>query len=185
MAGIPITSFANKVLSKEGAPRTQNMWLVEMNSGVEVVDKFFQDFTMYARDFRLPQIGLDYKNLTFHGFPIPVPCNPAVNQDMTVQMYADVEGGVQQSLRAWMTQIIDIDFQAGSYLGGTRSISPSSTMRLHLLDTDMQAITETCTLIGTTIQEIGELQFIQDAGNICMFNMKIKYVWPQYEFPEG
>ena len=185
MAGIQISSFLNKVLSKQGAPRTQNMWLVEMHSGVDIVDKFFQDFTMYARDFRMPEISIDYKPLTFHGFPIPVPCNPVVNQDLTVNMYADVEGGVQQSLRAWMTKIIDIDFQGGSYLGGTRSISPSSTMRLHLLDTDMVTVTETCTLIGATIQKIGEIQFIQDAGNICTFPMQIKYVWPQYEFPEG
>ena len=183
MAGIQITSFLNKVLTQ--APRTTNMWLVEMNSGIDIVDKFFQDFTMYARDFKLPKIGLDYKDLYFHGVPIPVPCNPDLTQDMTVNMYADVDGGVQQSLRAWMTQVIDIDFQAGSYLGGTRSINASSTMRLHLLDTDMQTVTETCTLIGVTIKSIGEIGFVQNAGDIAQFPMEIKFVWPQYEFTEG
>lgn len=182
MAGIAITSFLNKVLTQ--APRTQNMWQVDMNTGVDVVDKFFQDFTMYARDFKLPKIGLDYKDLYFRGVPIPVPCNPDLTQDMTVSMYADVEGGVQQSLRYWMTQIIDIDFQAGSYLGGTRSLNSTSTMRLHLLDKDMETVTETCTLIAVTIKSIGEMQFIQQAGDICTFNMDIKFAWPQYEFPE-
>lgn len=183
MAGIQISSFLNKTLTT-GVPRTENMWEVEFNSGIGVVDKFFQDFTMYARDFKLPKIGLDYKDLWFKGVPIPVPCNPDLNQDMTVQMYADIEGGVQQSLRAWMSQVIDIDFEAGSYLGGTRSINKSSTMRLHLLDTDMRTVTETCTLIGATIKGIGELSFTQQKGDICTFSMDIKYVWPQYEFPE-
>ena len=184
MAGIQISNFVNKVLG-DGAPRTQNMWLVEMNSGVEVVDKFFTDFTMYARDFKLPQIGLDYKELWFRGLPIPVPCNPDIKQDLQVTMYADIDGGVMQSLRSWMTQIIDIDFEGGSYLGGSRSINKSSTMRLHLLDKDMQTVTETCTLIGATIKSIGEIQFVQNKGDIAEFTMELKYVWPQYEFPEG
>lgn len=183
MAGIQISSFLNKVLTE--APRTTNLWEVELNSGIDVVDKFFKDFTMYARDFKLPKIGLDYKDLWFHGVPIPVPCNPALTQDMTVTMYADVTGGVQQSLRAWMTQIIDIDFEAGSYLGGTRSINKSSTMRLHLLDTDMRSVTETCVLIGVTIKSIGEIGFVQNAGDIAEFPMEIKFAWPQYEFPEA
>lgn len=183
MAGIQISSFLNKVLTS-GVPRTTNMWLVDFNSGIEVVDKFFKDFTMYARDFKLPKIGLDYKDLPFHGVPIPVPCNPDLTQDMTVNMYADVTGGVQQSLRAWMTQVIDIDFEAGSYLGGTRSINKSSTMRLQLLDTDMVTVTETCTLIGVTIKSIGDIGFVQSAGDIAQFPMEIKFVWPQYELPE-
>lgn len=183
MAGIQISSFLNKVLTE--APRTTNMWQVELNSGIDIVDKFFKDFTMYARDFKLPKIGLDYKPLHFKGVPIPVPCNPNLTQDMTINMYADVVGGVQQSLRSWMTQIIDIDFEAGSYLGGTRSINKSSTMRLQLLDTDMQTVTETCTLIGVTIQSIGEIGFVQTAGDIAQFPMEIKFVWPQYEFPEA
>ena len=183
MAGIQISSFLNKVLSANGAPRTTNMWSVELNSGIELVDKFFQDFTMYARDFKMPKIGLDYKDIWVHGVPIPVPCNPDLTQDMSVQMYADIEGGVQQSLRSWMTQIIDLDFEGGSYLGGTRSINKSSTMRLQLLDTDMETVTETCTLIGVTIKSIGEISFVQTAGDIATFNMDIKYVWPQYEIP--
>lgn len=178
--GIPITTFQNKVLTE--APRTSNMWEVEMNTGIDIVDKFFTDFTLYARDFKLPNIGLNYENLYFRSIPIPVPTSVKLNQDMKVSMYADVTGGVQQSLRAWMTQIIDIDFQAGSYLGGTRSINAASTMRLHLLDNDMTTVTETCTLHGVTIASIGELYFGQDEAKICTFDMNIKYCWPSYEF---
>lgn len=178
--GIPITSFLNKVLTE--APRTQNMWEVEMNTGIDIVDKFFSDFTLYARNFELPQISLKYDNLHFRSIPIPVPTSVDLTQKMNVNMYADVTGGVQQSLRAWMTQIIDIDFQAGSYLGGTRSINPSSTMRLKLLDKDMTTVTETCTLIGVTIESIGGLKFSQSDSNICEFTMGIRFCWPSYEF---
>ena len=178
--GIPITTFQNKVLTE--APRTSNMWEVEMNTGIDIVDKFFTDFTLYARDFKLPKISLNYENIYFRSIPIPVPTSVNLDQKLTVNMYADVTGGVQQSLRAWMTQIIDIDFQAGSYLGGTRSINAASTMRLHLLDNDMTTITETCTLYGVTIESIGELSFDQKDASICTFSMSIRYCWPSYEF---
>jgi len=180
--GIPINSFLNKVLTE--APRTENMWEVELNSGIDVVDKFFKDFTMYARNFKMPEIGLKYKKLHFRSIPIPVPTSVDLNQEMTVEMYADVTGGVQQSLRAWMTQIIDIDFKGGSYLGGTRSVNAASTMRLHLLDKDMVTVTETCTLIGVTIEKIGDITFTQEESGICRFDVKFQFCWPSYEFPE-
>lgn len=182
MAGIAISTFLNKVLTV--SPMTTNMWQVSFNSGIDLVDKFFQDFTLYARDFKLPRIGIDYKLIWFRGVPIPVPCNPDLQQDMTVTMYADVEGGVQQSLRYWMNHIIDLDFENGSYLGGTRSINKASTMRLELLDKDMETVTETCTLVGVTIKSVGEITFTQNAGDIAMFPMEFKFVWPKYELPE-
>lgn len=184
MAGIPISSFANKVLTPQFAPRTTNLWQVEMNTGIDLVDKFFVDFTMYARDFKLPSLGLDYKPIWFRGVPIPVPCNPDIQQDMTVTLYADMDGGAQSSLRAWMNQIIDMDFSNGSYLGGTRSINKASTIRLHLLAENMIDYSETVTLVGATIKKVGEIAFVQSAGDIATFSMEFKFLWPQYELAE-
>ena len=177
---LPITNFLNKVVSEAGV-RTTNMWEVELNTGISDVDKVFEDFTCYAQDVTLPKRDMRYGDLKFRSIPIPIPLNPIPTQTITIQMWADTEGNVQRALRLWQDTIIDQDFQSGSYLGGTRRLNTSSTMRLHLLDDDMQTITETVTLHCVSIKSVGDIKFSHEDAQICKFSNEFKYAWPSFE----
>lgn len=177
---LPITNFLDKVVSSAGV-RTTNMWEIELNTGISDVDKVFEDFTCYAQGFQTPKRTIRYGDLKFRSIPIPIPLNPVPTQTVSIKMWADTEGKVQKALRVWQDIIIDQDFQAGSYLGGTRRLNTSSTMRLHLLDDDMKTITETVTLHCVTIETIGEIEFSHDDARVCMFSNTFKYAWPSFE----
>lgn len=177
---LPITNFLDKVVSSAGV-RTSNMWEVELNTGISDVDKVFEDFTCYAQGFEIPKRDIRYGDLKFRSVPIPIPLNPVVSQDITIKMWADTDGAVQKALRLWQDSIIDQDFQSGSYLGGSRRLNTSSTMRLHLLDDDMQTITETVTLHCVSIKEVGKITFSHDDAQVCTFDTSFKYAWPSFE----
>ena len=175
----PISGFLNTVLTND--PRTTNMWSVELHSGIDVVDKQFEDLTLYAQGFTLPSRAMKYSNIYFKGVPIPVPITPDFEQEVSFKMWADVGGKAHAALRTWQDIIIDMDFQGGSYVGGSRQLNAASTIRLQLLDKDMQTVTETVTLIGATINKVGSITFQQQGGDICQFDVSFKYAWPSFE----
>lgn len=175
----PISGFLNTVLTND--PRTTNMWSVELHSGIDVVDKQFEDLTLYAQGFKLPSRNIKYSNIYFKGVGIPVPINPEFEQDVSFKMWADVGGKAHAALRTWQDIVIDMDFQGGSYVGGTRQLNAASTIRLQLLDKDMQTVVETVTLIGATINKVGSIAFQQQGGEICQFDVSFKYAWPEFE----
>lgn len=175
----PISGFLNTVLTND--PRTTNMWSVELHSGIDVVDKQFEDLTLYAQGFTLPSRAMKYSNIYFKGVPIPVPITPDFEQEVSFKMWADVGGKAHAALRTWQDIIIDMDFQGGSYVGGSRQLNASSTIRLQLLDKDMQTVVETVTLIGATINKVGSITFQQQGGDICQFDVSFKYAWPSFE----
>jgi len=177
-SGIALNSFLSETLNH--APRTTNMWSLELNSGIGEVDKVFANLTMYAQGFQLPARSIDYKDLYFRGVPIPVPVNPKLTQEVGFKMWADIEGRAHAALRYWQDSVIDMDFQSGSYLGGARSVGVNSTIRLNLLDNQMENTVETVTLHNVTIMDVGEIDFTQEAGNIAMFNCKVKFTWPSF-----
>ena len=74
-----------------------------------------------------------------------------------------------------------MDFKAGSYLGGSRQTNLSSTLRLQLLDHDMQTTNEAICLNGMSIEKVGEIAFSNQAADICRFNVTVKYAYPSYE----
>ena len=151
----PISGFLNTVLTND--PRTTNMWSLELHSGIDVVDKQFEDLTLYARDFKLPSRSIKYTNMYFKGVQVPVPVNPEFDNQTSFNMWADVGGKAHAALRTWQDMVIDMDFQGGSYVGGTRQLNASSTLRLNLLDKDMQTTLETVTLIGVTVAKVGSI----------------------------
>lgn len=175
----PISGFLNTVLTND--PRTTNMWSLELHSGIDVVDKQFEDLTLYARDFKLPSRNIKYSNMYFKGVPIPVPVNPEFDNQTSFNMWADVGGKAHAALRTWQDMVIDMDFQGGSYVGGTRQLNASSTLRLNLLDKDMQTTLETVTLIGVTVAKVGSISFTQNSGDICNFDVSFYYAWPSFE----
>ena len=175
----PISGFLNTVLTND--PRTTNMWSVELHSGIDVVDKQFEDLTLYAQGFTLPSRSIKYSQIYFKGVGIPVPINPEFEQDVSFKMWADVGGKAHAALRTWQDIVIDMDFQGGSYVGGTRQLNAASTIRLQLLDKDMQTTLETVTLIGVTVAKVGSISFTQNSGDICNFDVSFNYAWPSFE----
>ena len=175
----PISGFLNTVLTND--PRTTNMWSLELHSGIDVVDKQFEDLTLYADGFKLPSRTIKYSNMYFKGVTIPVPTNPEFDNTTSFNMWADIGGKAHAALRTWQDMVIDMDFQGGSYVGGTRQLNASSTLRLNLLDKDMQTTIETVTLIGVTVEKVGSMNFVQNSGEICKFEVSFKYAWPSFE----
>lgn len=176
---ISINSFIQEV--QDVGVRTQNMFALEINTGLADVDKAFANLTLYAQDFQAPRRGIKYSPLHFRGFPIQIPTNPEIGQEITFQMWADTTGKAQEALRLWQDSIIDMDFKSGSYLGGDRRPNSASTLRLNLLADDMETITESIVLHGVSIKNVGEINFTNNAAEICKFAVTIVFAYPSYE----
>ena len=174
-----IISFTN-LLAEVGA-RTTNLFELELNSGLSDVDKVFSNLTMYAQDFKSPSRSITYEDLKFRGFAAAkIPTKPEISQQVQFNMWCDLAGDAQAALRYWQDSVIDMDFQSGSLMAGEKRPQLGSTIRLKLLDDDMQTTVETITLHGVSIKDVGEITYTNTDATIAKFNVSVIYLWPSY-----
>jgi hypothetical protein len=179
MAETQLKSFL--ALVQERGAQTTNMYELEINTGLKAVDDYLAYLTMMSDGFKAPGLGIKYEGLPFRGVPIQIPTNPEIDQDFSMKIWCDVSGKARQAFHLWQNSIIDMDFEAGSYLGGNRRPPQSSTIRLKLLKDDMKTVAEIVTLHGVSIGKVGEVQYTNDAGGIARFEVSGKFAWPSYE----
>lgn len=174
-----IISFTN-LLAQVGA-RTTNLFELELNSGMSEVDKVFSNLTMYAQNFMSPKRSIVYDDLKFRGFPAAkIPTRPDIQQEISFDMWCDLAGDAQAALRYWQDSVIDMDFQSGSVMAGEKRPPLGATIRLGILDEDMESTSETITLHAVSIKDVGEIKYTNEDATIAKFNCSVIYLWPSY-----
>jgi len=142
------------------------------------------NFTFYGTGFELPARTLQYADVGFKGFTVPVPTVMKMTQEHSVTINADINGEMRRAFLAWqaLTMNPQID-DNGGYFEGNRHLADSSKIRISLLDPiygEPGHVIETYTLFGVTVQEVGTMTFSNTASDVATFNVTFKSQYWQY-----
>lgn len=167
--------------------RTQTMYEVDFYSGIPTIDATLTRMQVYGQNFTLPDRTVNFDNLQYRAYNIPIPTTLEMGQDHSVTVYADVRGDLRRALLDWQAACINPDITGGSLfesnrrptkLGPAEGQTPSITVKL--LAPDYNSVVEETMIYGTRVTKVGGLELSNTAGGISTFTVDFKSVyWEQ------
>lgn len=141
-------------------------------------------FTFYGTGFQLPARTLQYTDVGFKGFTVPVPTVMKMDQEHNVTINADINGDMRRAFLAWQALTMNPQIDAdGGYFEGNRRLQDVSKLYISLLDPTYSAphqVIETYTIYGVTIESVGAMQFSNTASDLATFEIKFRSQYWQY-----
>ena len=167
--------------------RTQTMYEIDFFSGIPKIDATMQRMQVYGQGFTLPDRTVNFEDLQYRAYKIPVPTTIDMGQDHSVTVYADVRGDLRRACLDWQASCLNPDITGGSFfesnrrptkLGPAEGQTPSITVKL--LAPDYQTSVETTMIYGSRVTKVGGLDMSNTAGGISTFSVDFKSVyWEQ------
>ena len=167
--------------------RTQTMYEIDFFSGIPKIDATMQRMQVYGQNFTLPDRTVNFDNLQYRAYNIPVPTTLEMGQDHDVTVYADVRGDLRRACLDWQAACLNPDITGGSFfesnrrptkLGPAEGQTPSITVKL--LAPDYQTSVETTMIYGSRVTKVGGLEMSNTSGGISTFSVSFKSVyWEQ------
>ena len=167
--------------------RTQTMYEIDFFSGFDPIDQTLTRMQVYGNSFTLPDRTVNFEDLNYRAYKIPIPTTIDMGQDHSVTVYADVRGYLRRAMLDWQAACLNPDITGGSYfeanrrptkLGPDEGKTPSITVKL--LAPDYQTVVETTMIYGTRVTKVGGLELSNTAGSISTFSVDFKSVyWEQ------
>ena len=161
--------------------RTTNMFEMYITTGFSDIDAVLKDITMYGQGFEIPSRQTNYADVSFKGYAVPIPTNEQMTNEHSMTVYADANGEIRRAFLAWQGKTWDPDIEGGSVFAGDRRLNTGSVIRIHLLDNDMESISEVYKMIGVRIAEVGALAVSNVDANVSTFNVSFRSVYWQIE----
>ena len=142
---------------------------------------------MYGNNFTLPDRTVNFEDLQYRAYKIPIPTTLDMAQDHSVTVYADVRGDLRRALLDWQAACINPDITMGSYFESNRRptrLGPGGDQEpyilVHLLAPDYQSHVESTLIHGSRVTKVGGLELSNTAGSISTFTVDFKSVyWEQ------
>lgn len=100
--------------------RTQTMYEIEFSSGFSIIDQTLHRMQVYGNGFTLPDRTVNFEDLQYRAYKIPVPTTLDMGQDHSVTVYADVRGDLRRAMLDWQAACINPDITLGSYFESNR-----------------------------------------------------------------
>ena len=142
------------------------------------------NFTFYGTGFPLPARDLQYAEVGFKGYNVPVPTVMRMTQEHTVTINADINGDMRRAFLAWQSLTMNPQIDPnGGYFEGHRHLSESAKIRISLLDPVYDApnrIIETYTIHGVTVASVGTMQFSNTSSELATFDVTFRSQYWQY-----
>lgn len=175
--------------------RTQNLFEMRVfipldlrddkgNNGKILTKYLNPNFTYYGKGFELPSRTMQYADVGFKGFTVPVPTVLRMTQEHNVTINADINGDMRRAFLAWQALTMNPQINdRGGYFEGNRRLKDSSMIKIALLDplyNDIHRVMEVYTLYGVTIQEVGAMSFSNDESGVATFPVTFKSQYWQY-----
>ena len=167
--------------------RTQTMYEIDFFSGIPKIDATMQRMQVYGQSFTLPDRTVNFEDLQYRAYKIPVPTTMDMGQDHSITVYADVRGDLRRACLDWQAACLNPDITGGSFfesnrrptkLGPAEGQTPSITVKL--LAPDYQTSVETTMIYGSRVTKVGGLELSNTAGGISTFSVDFKSVyWEQ------
>ena len=77
--------------------RTQTMYEIDFFSGIPKIDATMSRMQVYGQGFTLPDRTVNFEDLQYRAYKIPVPTTIDMGQDHSVTVYADVRGDLRRA----------------------------------------------------------------------------------------
>lgn len=123
----------------------------------------------------------NYAEVSFKGYAVPIPTNEQMGNEHSMQVYADANGELRRAFLAWQAKTWDPDIEGGSVFAGDRRLNTGSVIRIHLLDNDMESISEVYKMVGVRIGEVGALTVSNTDASVSQFSVSFRSVYWQIE----
>lgn len=143
---------------------------------------------VYGQSFTLPERTVNFEDLQYRAYKIPVPTTIDMGQDHSVTVYADVRGDLRRACLDWQAACLNPDITGGSFfesnrrptkLGPGEGQTPSITVKL--LAPDYQTTVEATMIYGSRVTKVGGLDLSNTSGSISTFSVDFKSVyWEQF-----
>lgn len=172
--------------------RTQTMYEIEFFSGIDKIDATMQRMQVYGQSFTLPDRTVNFEDLQYRAYKIPVPTTIDMGQDHSVTVYADVRGDLRRACLDWQAACLNPDITGGSYfesnrrptkLGSGDGQTPSITVKL--LAPDYQTAVEQTMIYGSRVTKVGGLELSNTSGSISTFSVDFKSVYWEQQVGNG
>lgn len=167
--------------------RTQHMYALSFHSGIATIDKTFERMQIYGNGFTLPDRTVNFDNLQYRAYNIPIPTNLEMGQDHDITVYADVRGDLRRACLDWQAACLNPDITGGSYFESNRRptrIGPAEgkepTITIQLLAPDFTTVVEQTVIYGARVTKVGGLELTNTGAGISTFTVSFKSVyWEQ------
>lgn len=167
--------------------RTQTMYEIDFYSGFPKIDATLTRMQVYGQNFTLPDRTVNFEDLQYRAYKIPVPTTLDMGQDHSVTVYADVRGDLRRAMLDWQAACINPAISQGSFfesnrrptrLGPGGEQQPSITIKL--LAPDYKTPMETTIIYGSRVTKVNGLELSNTSGSISTFGVDFKSVyWEQ------
>lgn len=77
------------------------MYEVVFRSGIPSIDATLERMQVYGQSFSLPERTVNFEDIQYRAYKIPVPTTIDMGQDHTVTVYADVRGDLRRACLDW------------------------------------------------------------------------------------
>lgn len=160
------------------------MFCVEVKSGITGVDGTLDRMQVYGQGFSIPDRTVQYEDLQYRAYKIPVATTLEMTQDHNVTLYNDVRGDLRRAFLDWQAATINPDIHSGSYFESNRRptrLGPGDntepTITIYMLAPDYKTYTEKIVLHGVRINKVGAVEMSNTAGGISTFQVDFKSVY--------
>lgn len=139
--------------------------------------------SFYAEGVNIPGRTQNKQDISYLGFPFKLPTTTVFDENITLTMRCDAgETGslLRNQLLKWMNVASNIALANGlsdsaSTGGGVKRIPANSKIRLMLLSSDLQEVTETYELFGAFPTSIGQMNMSNATADVATFETVFVY----------
>lgn len=163
------------------------MYEIEFDSGIKPIDTTLKRMQVYGNNFTLPDRTVNFDNLQYRAYNIPIPTTLEMGQDHSITVYADVRGDLRRAMLDWQAACMNPDITMGSWFETNRRPTriglgddTEPTIQVNLLAPDYHSIVESTLIHGVRVTKVGGLELSNTAGGISTFTVDFKSVyWEQ------
>lgn len=194
---MPQTQSLHQFMTRlnENSVRTKNLFEMKVHvpdigtsgkyaSGIDITRYLNPNFTYYGQGFDVPSRTIQYTDVGFKGFKVPVPTIVQMAQEHTVTLNADINGEMRRAFLAWQALTINPQIDSdGGYFEGNRLLEDTGKIYIHLLDPtyrDKHRTVESYTIYGVTVEDVGQLSFSNTDSSLATFTVKFRSQYWQY-----
>ena len=167
--------------------RTQTMYEIEFYTGFPKIDKTLLRMQVYGQNFTLPDRTVNFEDLQYRAYKIPIPTTMDMGQDHSITVYADVRGDLRRAMLDWQAACLNPDITGGSFFESNRrptKLGPNEgqtpSIKIKLLAPDYRRVIESTMIYGARVTKVGGLELSNTSGSISTFTVDFKSVyWEQ------
>ena len=129
--------------------RTQTMYEISFDTGIPEITDRLKRMQVYGNSFSLPERTVNFEDLTYRAYKIPIPTTLDMGQDHNITVYADVRGDLRRAMLDWQAACLNPAIDQGSFFESNRrptKLGPGDggvpTITINLLAPNYQDVME-------------------------------------------